>query len=156
MSELAEQLRAEERELRFADFSLEDAWELGSRMRAAAREAGLPVAIGIQLGQQRVFHTALPGSSSDNDHWLARKTRVALRYGVASLAVGEGFRDRGGDFDTDSRLDPAEYAAHGGVVPLRLTSGTVIGAVGVSGLPQLEDHAFVIEHLRAFRVLDAG
>lgn len=156
MSELTEQLQAEERELRFADFSLEDAWALGCRMRAAALEAGLPVAIGIQLGQQRVFHTALPGSSSDNDHWLARKTKVALRYGEASLAVGEGFRDRGSDFDTDSRLDPSEYAAHGGVVPLRLRSGTVIGVVGVSGLPQLDDHAFVVEHLRAFLALNAG
>jgi len=150
MSELTEQLAAEERELRFADFSLEDAWVLGSGMRAAAVEAGLPIAIGIQLGEQRVFHTALPGSSSDNDHWLARKTRVALRYGQASLAVGEGFRDRGRDFDSDSRLDPADYAAHGGVVPLRLRSGTVIGVVGVSGLPQLEDHAFVVKHLRGF------
>lgn len=153
MSELSEQLQAEERELRFADFGLEDAWELGSRMRAAAREAALPVAIGIQLGEQRVFHTALPGSSSDNDNWLARKTRVALRYGKASLAVGESFRDRGASFDTDSRLDPSLFAAHGGVVPLRLRSGTVIGVVGVSGLPQLEDHAFVVEHLRAFLAL---
>jgi uncharacterized protein (UPF0303 family) len=150
MSDLTQQLQAEEQELRFADFGLEDAWGLGSRMRAAAVAAGLPVAIGIQLGTQRVFHTALPGSSADNDHWLARKTRVALRYGQASLAVGESFRNRGRDFDADSRLDPGEFAAHGGVVPLRLPSGTVIGAVGVSGLPQLEDHAFVVAHLRAF------
>lgn len=150
MSDLTEQLQAEEHELRFADFTLQDAWTLGVRMRAAALEASLPVAIGIQLGQQRVFHTALPGSSADNDHWLARKTRVALRYGRASLAVGESFRDGGNDFDTTSRLDPAEYAAHGGVVPLRLAGGTVIGAVGVSGLPQLADHAFVVEQLRAF------
>ena len=150
MSGLTEQLKAEERELRFDDFGVEDAWVLGTRMRTAAVAAGLPVAIGIQLGEQRVFHTALPGSSSDNDHWLARKTRVVLRFGQASLAVGEGFRDRGRDFDTDSRLDPDEFAAHGGVVPLRLKGGTVVGAVGVSGLPQLEDHAFVVAQLRAF------
>ncbi|MGV8908411.1 MAG: heme-degrading domain-containing protein [Propionicimonas sp.] len=150
MSDLSEQLAAEAAELRFDDFSLEDAWVLGNRLRAAAVAAGLPVAIGIQLGEQRVFHTALPGSSSDNDHWLARKTRVALRFGEASLAVGEGFRDRGSDFDSDSRLAPGEFAAHGGVVPLRLKSGTVVGAVGVSGLPQLEDHALVVAQLRAF------
>jgi len=150
MSDLSEQLAAEADELRFDDFSLEDAWVLGNRLRAAAVAGGLPVAIGIQLGEQRVFHTALPGSSSDNDHWLARKTRVALRFGEASLAVGEGFRDRGRDFDSDARLDPGEFAAHGGVVPLRLKSGTVVGAVGVSGLPQLEDHALVVAQLRAF------
>ena len=150
MSELSAQLQAEELELRFDDFTLDDAWELGCGMREAAADAGLPIAIGIVLGEQRVFHTALPGSSADNDDWLARKIRVALRYGKASLAVGESFRDRGGDFDTDGRLDVARYAAHGGVVPIRLKGGTVIGAVGVSGLPQLEDHAFVVAQLRAF------
>lgn len=147
---LTEQLQQEEAELRFGDFTFEDAWRLGSRMREAAAERQLPIAIGILLGQQRVFHTALPGSSADNDEWLARKTRVALRYGQASLAVGESFRERGKDFDVDARLDADQYAAHGGVVPIRLPGGTVIGAVGVSGLPQLEDHAFVVEHLRAF------
>jgi uncharacterized protein (UPF0303 family) len=150
MSALTEQLKQEDNELRFADFTVEDAWDLGSRMRAAAAEQDLPIAIGIMLGQQRVFHSALPGASADNDGWLARKTRVALRYGQASLAVGESFRDLGRDFDPDSRLDPDEFAAHGGVVPLKLRGGTVIGAVGVSGLPQLEDHAFVVRHLRAF------
>ena len=150
MSALAEQLHAEELELRFTDFTIDDAWTLGARMRAAAAAAGLPVVIGIVLGEQRVFHSALSGSSADNDDWLARKIRVVLRYGQASLAVGESFRDQGKDFDTHSRLDQARYAAHGGVVPIRLKGGTVIGAVGVSGLPQREDHAFVVEQLRAF------
>lgn len=150
MSVLAEQLENEERELRFDDFTLDDAWLLGSRMRQAAAQEELPIAIGIVLGQQRVFHAALPGSSSDNDDWLARKTRVALRYGQASLAVGESFRNGGKDFDTDSRLDPSLFAAHGGVVPIRLRGGTVIGAVGVSGLPQLDDHAFVVQQLREY------
>jgi uncharacterized protein (UPF0303 family) len=110
----------------------------------------LPIVIGIRLGEQRVFHAALPGSSADNDDWLERKTAVTLRYGEASLAVGEKFRESGKDFDVDSRRDPARYAAHGGVVPICLISGTVIGAVGVSGLPQHDDHAFVVRMLRAF------
>ncbi|MFZ0529709.1 MAG: heme-degrading domain-containing protein [Propionicimonas sp.] len=150
MSDLSEQLHAEEVELRFDDFTLDDAWELGCGMREAAAEAGLPVVIGITLGEQRVFHTALPGSSADNDDWLARKTRVALRYAKASLAVGESFREQGEEFDTAGRREPGLYAAHGGVVPLRLRGGTVIGAVGISGLPQLDDHAFVVAHLRGF------
>lgn len=142
MGKLSEQLAAEAAELRFADFGLEDAWQLGAAMRATAVAESMPVVIGIRLGEQWVFRVALPGSSPDNDGWLERKTRVVLAYGDASLAVGEDFRNRGKDFDTDSRRDPAAYAAHGGVVPIRLRSGTVIGAVGVSGLPQLADHAF--------------
>ena len=66
------------------------------------------------------------------------------------MLVGESFRADGGDFDTDARLDPREYAAHGGVVPIRVGGGAVIGAVGVSGLPQQDDHDLVVEHLRAY------
>lgn len=147
---LTEQLAAERTELVFHDITLNDAWELGSLLRTAAMEAELPIVIGIVLGDRRVFHTALPGSSADNDLWLQRKTAVALHFGEASLAVGESFRSKGKVFETDSRLDPARNAAHGGVVPLRLRGGVVIGAVGVSGLPQVEDHNFVIAGLRSF------
>ena len=148
--ELHEQILAEEAELRVASFGKEDAWRLGCQMRAAAAERGLPVAVGIMLGGQRVFHAALEGSSADNDGWLARKTAVVLRYGRSSLGVGEQFRVRGRDFDRDSRLDPGQYAAHGRVFPLVLVGGALLGAVGVSGLPEREDHDFVVEQLRGF------
>lgn len=156
-----ESLLAQEQELQFTSFSHDDAWALGSSIRAAAAEGALPVAIAIWFGPQRVFHAALPGANADNDAWLERKYRVVQRYGRASMAVGEMFRVGGKNFDDDSRLDPGEFAAHGGVVPLRIRPasgaasgaaaalGPVIGAVGVSGLPQRDDHALVIEHLRA-------
>jgi len=139
----------EERELVLPRFDLADAWTLGSRMRAAALEARLPIVLGITLGEARVFHAALPGSSADNDGWLDRKTRVARRYGRSSYGVGMSFRAAGKDFDTDGRLDNTLFAAHGGVFPLTITGVGVVGTVGVSGLPQADDHAFVVEHLRA-------
>ena len=143
-------VEAEEAELVFARFDLADAWTLGSRMRAAALGAGLPIVIGITLGEARVFHTALPGSSADNDGWLDRKTRVARRYARSSFGVGLSFRAAGKEFDTDARLDPILFAAHGGVFPITIAGVGVVGTVGVSGLPQADDHAFVVEHLRAF------
>ena len=106
-SDLYEQILAEEAELRLDSFGVDDAWVLGAQMRRVAAERSLPVAIGIVLGQQRVFHAALPGSSADNDEWLARKTAVVLRYCHSSLAVGEQFRLQGKDFDVDGRLDTA-------------------------------------------------
>jgi uncharacterized protein (UPF0303 family) len=146
---LLTRIEAEERELVLSRFDLADAWALGSRMRDAALEAGLPIVIGITMGDARVFHTALPGSSADNDGWLERKTRVARRYGRSSYGVGQSFRAVGKDFDIDARLDPADYAAHGGVFPVTIEGVGVVGTVGVSGLPQAEDHAFVVAHLRA-------
>lgn len=143
-------VEAEEAELVLARFDLADAWDLGSRMRQAALDAALPIVIGITLGEARVFHTGLPGSSADNDGWLDRKARVARRYGRSSYGVGLSFRAAGNDFDTDARLDPTRFAAHGGVFPLTVAGVGVVGTVGVSGLPQADDHAFVVEHLRAF------
>lgn len=140
----------EEAELVLPRFDLSDAWTLGSRMREAAASARLPIVIGIGLGEARVFHTALPGSSADNDAWLDRKTRVARRYGRSSFGVGLSFRAVGKDFDTDARLDPVIFAAHGGVFPITIAGVGVVGTAGVSGLPQADDHAFVVEHLRAF------
>ncbi len=141
---------AEEAELVLPRFDLADAWALGSRMREAALAARLPIVIGITLGEARVFHTALPGSSADNDGWLDRKTRVARRYGRSSFGVGLSFRAAGKDFDTDARLDTSVYAAHGGVFPITIAGVGVVGTVGVSGLPQAEDHAFVVEHVRSW------
>jgi len=147
---LLARVEAEEAEIVLPRFDLMDAWALGSRMREAALAAGLPIVIGITLGEARVFHTALPGSSADNDGWLDRKTRVARRYGRSSYRVGLSFRAAGGNFDTDARLDPVLFAAHGGVFPITIAGVGVVGTVGVSGLPQAADHAFVVEALRAW------
>ena len=141
-------LLEQERTLQFDAFRHDDAWALGTRLRTLAAGRSLPIAIGILLGDQRVFQAGLAGASADNDGWLERKFAVVRRYGHSSLAVGTEFRTRGCDFDTDSRLDPARFAAHGGAFPL-LVRGSLVGMVGVSGLPQLDDHALVVEALRA-------
>jgi uncharacterized protein (UPF0303 family) len=53
-------------------------------------------------------------------------------------------------FEEQSRLDPDLYAAHGGVFPVIVRGVGPVGTVGVSGLPQAEDHAFVVEQLTSF------
>jgi uncharacterized protein (UPF0303 family) len=142
------QLLEQESTLQFDLFGHDNAWALGTQLRALAVGRSLPVAIVIVLGDQRVFHAGLPGASADNDGWIERKFAVVRRYGHSSLAVGEEFRSHGLDFDLDSRLDPARFAAHGGAFPLRVR-GSLVGIVGVSGLPELDDHDLVVEALRA-------
>jgi uncharacterized protein (UPF0303 family) len=143
-------LLAEEDELIFEAFDHQVAWELGEALRTAALEAGLPVAIAIRFNGQRMFHTALPGSSADNDGWLDRKAAVVDRFGHSSYAVGCMFRAGGGDFDADARLDNTRYAAHGGAIPLIVRSAGCVGTIAVSGLPQVEDHRFVVGVVRRF------
>ncbi|MEW2285427.1 heme-degrading domain-containing protein [Streptomyces sp. NPDC047841] len=145
-----EELEAQERRLVFRQFTHEDAWALGSLLVERARERQAPVAIDIHRAGQQLFHAALPGSAPDNDAWIARKRRVVERYGAASYLVGARFRAKGTTFEESSRLDPDVYAAHGGSFPVRVEGVGVIGAVTVSGLPQLQDHRFVVEALEEF------
>ncbi|GHD99444.1 heme-degrading domain-containing protein [Streptomyces alanosinicus] len=145
-----EELEEQERRLVFRRFSHEDAWALGSLLVGLARERRAPVAIDIHRAGQQLFHAALPGSTPDNDAWIARKRRVVERYGASSYLVGARFRAKGTTFEDSSRLDPDAYAAHGGSFPVRVENVGVIGAVTVSGLPQLEDHRFVVAALEQF------
>jgi uncharacterized protein (UPF0303 family) len=143
-------LADQEGRLQFATFDNETALALGQQLLAAARDRGLPVTISVRRNGQRLFHAALPGTSADNDAWIDRKSRVVDRYGHSSFLVGAQFRAKGGSFEEDSRLDPDEYAAHGGVFPVLVRGVGPVGTVGVSGLPQADDHAFVVEQLELF------
>ncbi|ARP70402.1 heme-degrading domain-containing protein [Streptomyces pluripotens] len=144
------ELEAQERRLVFRRFTHTDAWALGTLLVELARERQAPVAIDIHRAGQQLFHAALPGSTPDNDAWIARKRRVVERYGASSYLVGARFRARGTTFEESSRLDPGAYAAHGGSFPINVENTGVIGAVTVSGLPQLQDHRFVVEALEHF------
>jgi uncharacterized protein (UPF0303 family) len=120
-------------------------------MRAAALAADYPVAILIRRSGQRMFHTALPGSSADNDAWLERKAAVVDRFGHSSYYVGCQARSASDvDFNVAARLDAEHFAAHGGAFPLLLERSGCIGTVCVSGLPQADDHRFVVEQLELF------
>jgi uncharacterized protein (UPF0303 family) len=144
------ELEDQERRLVLKQFTHDDAWALGSLLVELARSRNAPVAIDIHRGGQQLFHAALPGSTPDNDAWIDRKRRVVERYGCSSYLVGSRFRAKGTTFEDSSRLDPDVYAAHGGAFPITVEGAGVIGTVVVSGLPQVEDHALVVEALERF------
>ena len=142
------ELAAEEEELQFTGFTNDDAWDLGAALVAAARRDGAPVAVDISRHGHQLFHASLPGTSPDNDSWIQRKTRVVHRFGHSSLYVRQASIERGTTFEEEFGLDPALYAAHGGAFPVVVRSVGPVGAVVVSGLPQLADHRMVVAALR--------
>ena len=143
-------LLAEEAELQFSSFSNDDAWALGCALVEAAREQGAPVAIDVSRNGQQLFHAALPGATADLDDWLQRKVRVVQRCGHSSLAVGQLWRERGTTFEAVLGADAQGYSTSGGGFPVLVRSVGPVGAVAVSGLPQLEDHRLVVSTIRAF------
>jgi uncharacterized protein (UPF0303 family) len=148
--DLISELEQQERDLVFARFDNTDAWRLGCALVELATRRELPVAIDIRRGTQQLFHAALPGSAADNDAWIVRKVRVVERYGVSSFLVGRRLAAKGQVLDAGMGVDPADYAAHGGAFPVRIRDVGVVGVVTVSGLPQADDHALVVEAIGAF------
>jgi uncharacterized protein (UPF0303 family) len=148
--QLLEKLEQHEQELQFTEFRNEAALALGMALVEAARRERKAITIDICRNGQQLFHCAMAGTSADNDAWIRRKNNVVNRYGHSSYYVATDFRARGKNFDTDARLDPDLYAAHGGAFPVIVPGVGVVGTVTVSGLPQAEDHEFVVRHIRAF------
>lgn len=139
---------AEEDSLRFTQFTYADAWALGSAMVASAAAEEFPVAIAIDFGEQRVFHAALAGSSATNNDWLTRKFGAVAKHNCSSWALTCLYREKQIDYFEEGGYRRADIALSGGAVPLRV-AGSLIGAVGVSGLDEEDDHEFVINALRA-------
>jgi uncharacterized protein (UPF0303 family) len=143
-----QELVGEEEELQFSSFTNDDAWALGCALVDAARARSAPVAIDVSRNGHQLFHAALPGAAPDNDDWIERKVRVVQRYGHSSLAVGQLWRERGTTFEDAVQVDHRRYAAHGGAFPVSVRSVGAVGAVAVSGLPQVDDHRLVVSAIR--------
>jgi uncharacterized protein (UPF0303 family) len=150
VAQVIARIEAEERELEFHTFTNEDAWQLGCVIIELAIARDLPVTVDVRRGTQQLFHAARPGTTADNDSWIERKVRVVERFGASSFLVGMRSRARGTTFNEQFDLPLQEFAAHGGSFPVRVRGVGVVGAVTVSGLPQADDHALVVEAVRSF------
>ncbi len=142
------QLEAEYEELQFPAFTFEDAWAIGSALVELGRRDSLPIAIDITLNNQVLFHAGLPGSSPDNDQWLARKARVVQRFHRSSLLVAQRLKEKGESLEVKFGLSASDYAPYGGAVALRIRDVGVVGTVSVSGLADHEDHRLAAEAIR--------
>jgi len=148
MNYTVESLAAEQAALELDNFDYDFAWRLGAAMRNLAAERRAPVAITVSHGSDLVFATILPGGTIDNLEWTARKRAVAHRFHRSSLSMRLEAEAAGFDFNRRYRLSEADFAASGGGVPLIERNGTLVGAAGVSGLADVDDHGLIVEALR--------
>jgi len=144
-----EELEEQERRLVLPRADYASLYQLGRRMADVALERGLPVLIQVRFGSRLVFVASLPGSSASNDDWAERKSRLAAWFEQSSLRVRLTNEQDGQDVHVRHSLAPERFAAHGGAFPLRVAGVGVVGTVVVSGLPQVQDHAFAVEMLEA-------
>jgi uncharacterized protein (UPF0303 family) len=145
-----DQLQTQERDLVLDHADLATLQRLGHQMSTAAAERGLPILIQIRSGSRLVYVAALPGSTASNDEWASKKARVAQHFEQSSLLVRRLHERDGEDVNARHALSPELFQANGGAFPLRARTVGVVGTVVVSGLPQVDDHSFVVEQLEIF------
>lgn len=141
-------LTAEAARLILPAFNEDTALTLGQTLVSFARTENLPVVINIRTADRTLFHAALPGAAPLNDNWARRKSNTALMFQKSSLLVGIELQEKGSSLANDG-LPDADYADHGGAVPIRVKGVGMVAVATVSGLPQREDHALVVRAMTA-------
>ena len=149
-----EQIKRQEQTLRFKSCSEQDVWDLGCQMREAAIEQNLALVIDISIGDRQLFYSALPGTSADNAHWVRRKANSVRRFEKSTYRLNRETDGSNKTFGAVSGIDILQFANHGGSFPIHIIGTGVVGAITVSGIPQREDHGFVVEQLCQFLKFD--
>jgi uncharacterized protein (UPF0303 family) len=130
-------------------FDQSDAWNLGVIAHDLAAERGYPIVIDIRQEHTSLFTVRLPGATSENLDWARRKRNLTLLTKIASWEHDKA-RNAGHDIIVEQDLDPAEYASHGGCVPI-MVNGELVATFAISGLPSKEDHEFAVECLNLLK-----
>jgi uncharacterized protein (UPF0303 family) len=143
-------LLEEEARLALPSLSEADAIAIGRLILARADERSLPVALEVRRTGRVMFRAARAGTSSDNDAWIAGKAAVVERFGHSSWYMRRRYLAEGTTFEDATGLLPPAFRAVGGGYPLIVAGTGAVGVALVSGLPQEQDHALLVECLEAY------
>ena len=144
------QLLAEEQILLLPSLEILDALEIGEIAKSFGNKRNLPVAIEVRLDDWIVYHASLPGSTPENDWWIARKAKVVMLKHHSTLYERVSAQERGVDWHKENNLLDETHAIHGGGLPLITKTEGFVGILLISGLPQVEDHLLGVEALTEF------
>ena len=152
LDDLILRVEQQERDLRFERMDLGIAWDLGLLLRRLAVAKSFPLVIDIALGEQRVFHAALPGTSPHNGRWIERKKRTVREWQASSYGVGLRFPVLDPPYSLESApwIDVREYSGSGGGFPINVTGAGFVGTIAVSGLRHDLDHEFIVGAVGSF------
>lgn len=141
-----EKIILQEQTLVFDQFDEDIAFALGAAIRERGRSDGAALVVDVRTWDRQLFFSALAGTTADNAEWVRRKAnsvRVLHKSTYRLVLENDGSRL----FPEQRALDPRDFVMAGGGFPIRVRGAGVIGAVIVSGLPEREDHAYVVRGL---------
>lgn len=148
-TEELEQVIREEETLRFREFTNENAIELSEILFQLAEEQNAPVCCQVVIGDFPVARWFRTGTDESNIIWLNRKKNSVLKSHKSSLRCGMEAELKG--IHETWHGDEENYVIRGGGFPIRMTDGTFVGAICVSGLFHAEDHRLAAAAVKKYR-----
>ena len=143
-------LLEEEYHLAIQSLSLPGALEIGEIAKSFGVMRNLPIAVEVRLGDWIIYHASLPGSTVENRWWIDRKARTVMLKHHSTMYERVSAQERGVDWHKENNLLDETHAIHGGGLPLITKDEGLVGALLISGLPQVDDHLLGVEVLTEF------
>jgi uncharacterized protein (UPF0303 family) len=142
-----QRLALQEQLLQLDQFNETTAWELGTLIKRLCEARRVAVTIEVRRAKETLFFYAMAGVVPNNAEWVRRKRNVVELLHRSSYAVGLSNQKDNTSLPQKVGVSLNDYAEHGGSFPIRVRGVGCVGAVTVSGVPQREDHAIVVEAL---------
>ena len=138
-------LALEAKALQLSSLSQAEALEIGTIAQSIGLDRKLPIAIEVRMKEWTIFHVSLPGSTPENDSWIARKARVVNATGNSTMYERVLAEEQGIDWYAAKGLSEESHAIHGGGLALNVVGLGLTGILLISGLPQVDDHLLGVE-----------
>ena len=126
------------------------ALEIGEIAKSFGVIRDLPIAVEVRISDWTIYHASLPGSTVENQCWIDRKARTVMLKHHSTMYERVSAEERGVDWFIENNLSDETHAIHGGGLPLITKNEGLVGALLISGLPQVEDHLLGVEVLTEF------
>jgi uncharacterized protein (UPF0303 family) len=143
-------LALEAKTLTLASLTQAQALEIGAIAQEIGQDRKLPIAVEVRMKDWIVFHASLPGSTPENDSWIARKANVVNATGRSTLHERVLAEEQGIDWHATTGLSEELHAIFGGGLALNVVGLGLTGILLVSGLEQVEDHLLGVEILTEY------
>jgi uncharacterized protein (UPF0303 family) len=143
-------LALEAKTLTLASLTQAQALEIGAIAQEIGLDRKLPIAVEVRMKDWIVFHASLPGSTPENDSWIARKANVVNATGRSTLHERVLAEEQGIDWHATTGLSEELHAIFGGGLALNVVGLGLTGILLVSGLEQVEDHLLGVEILTEY------
>lgn len=122
--------------------------EIGLAIVHLSKERNQNIAVQIERLTHVIFLYVDDNLPADKHNWIRRKANVAKHFEESSLSVKYQLTKESMTLEETFALDPKDYLAKGGSVPIVVKNAGMVAIVTVSGLQDEEDHKIIIESLK--------